>query len=169
MRVLASVMALGCAVLLLVFAAPAVAADPLERTELVAVGTGCEESGMGGAAAWVRHAGLDPATTLVVGLDQIGAGEPHVLSGEGPPLLAHYREQDVERTSLPRYHAAGWTDPVLARFQGLPAVSIVGVADGGFPNYHLPTDTPDRVEWDAVDRCLAAAERIARDFDRDGR
>ena len=143
------------------------AADPLERTEVIAVATGCEESGMGGAAAWLRRSRdeLHPDRTLVVGLDQIGAGDPHVLTGEGPPLLAHYRREDVERTGLPTYHAAGWTDAIMARHAGLPAVSIFGIEDGGLPNYHVPTDTPDRVDWGAVDRCLAAASRIARDFD----
>jgi uncharacterized protein (TIGR03382 family) len=143
------------------------AREPLERTEVIAVATGSEESGMGGTAAWLRRARdeLDPATTLVVGLDQIGAGDPHVLTGEGPPLLARYRDEDIARTELPAYHAAGWTDPVLARFAGLPAVSIVGVKDGGFPNYHVPSDTPDRVDWDAVDRHLAVARRVAREFD----
>jgi hypothetical protein len=144
------------------------AREPLERTEVIAVATGAEESGMGGAAAWVERARdeLDPAATLVVGLDQIGAGDPHVLSGEGPPLIARYRDRDIARARLPTYHAAGWTDPIVARFAGLPAVSIVGVKDGGFPNYHLPTDTPDRVDWSAVERCLGAARRIAADFDR---
>jgi len=143
------------------------AREPLERTELIAVGVGCEESGMGGTADWLRRAGaeLDPETTLVVGLDQIGAGDPHVLTGEGPPLIARYREEDVALTGLPRYHAAGWTDAIMARFAGLRTVSIVGVADGGFPNYHLPTDTPDRVDWPAVDRCLGAATRIVRSWD----
>jgi Peptidase family M28 len=143
------------------------AAEPLERTEVIAVATGCEESGMGGVAAWLRRARdeFDPATTLVIGLDQIGAGEPHVLTGEGPPLIAHYRRDDVERTGLPTYHAAGWTDPIMARHAGLPAISIFGIEDGGLPNYHLPTDTPERVDWDAVDRCLAATRRIARDLD----
>jgi hypothetical protein len=135
---------------------------------VIAVATGCEESGMGGAGAWLRSAAdeLDPDTTLVLGLDQIGAGDPHVLTGEGPPLIASYRAEDVERAGLPTYHSAGWTDPVLARFAGLPAISIVGVKDGGFPNYHLPTDTPDRVDWGAVERCLDATRRIASDFDR---
>jgi hypothetical protein len=143
------------------------AADPLERTEVIAVASGCEESGMGGAAAWLRRARdeLHPERTLVIGLDQIGAGDPHVLTGEGPPLIAHYRAEDVERAGLPTYHAAGWTDAIMARHAGLPAISMFGIKDGGLPNYHLPTDTPDRVEWDAVDRCLAAARRIARDFD----
>lgn len=142
--------------------------EPLEHTELIAVATGCEESGMGGAAAFLRAARhqLGPATTLVVGLDQIGAGDAHVLTGEGPPGLASYRDADLRLAGgTPRFHAAAWTDPILAVFAGLPAISIVGVKDGGFPNYHLPTDTPDRVDWGAVDRCLALAGRIAADFD----
>ena len=155
----------GCAAAGLAELAERFAADPLDRTDVVVVATGCEESGMGGAAAWLEQARPDPATTLVVGLDQIGAGDPHVVTGEGPPLLAHYRDADVERARLPRYHTAAWTDPIVVRFAGVPAISIVGVRDGGFPNYHQPSDTPDRVEWDAVDRCLDAAARIARDFD----
>jgi Zn-dependent M28 family amino/carboxypeptidase len=149
------------------------ARDPLEHTELIAVATGCEESGMGGARAFLRAARgqLDPATTLVVGLDQIGAGEPHVLTGEGPPGLASYRDEDLRwadragAAPAPRFHAAAWTDPIVAVFAGLPAISIVGVKDGGFPNYHLPTDTPDRVDWESVERCLALAAGIATAFD----
>jgi Zn-dependent M28 family amino/carboxypeptidase len=148
------------------------AREPLEQTELIAVATGCEESGMGGAAAFLRSARgeLDPATTLVVGLDQIGAGDPHVLTGEGPPGLASYRDEDLRwadraGAAVPRFHAAAWTDPILAVFAGLPAVSLVGVKDGGFPNYHLPTDTPDRVDWTAVERSLTLAAGIATAFD----
>jgi hypothetical protein len=157
----------ACAAAGLVALAGAFADDPLERTEVRLVATGCEESGMGGAAAYIRAARLDPETTLVIGLDQIGAGDPHVLTGEGPPLLAHYRDEDVARAQLPRFHAAAWTDPIVARVAGLAAISIVGVRDGGFPNYHQPTDTPDKVEWDAVERCLTAAADIARRFDQD--
>jgi hypothetical protein len=53
----------------------------------------------------------------------------------------------------------------MARHAGLPAVSIFGILDGGLPNYHVPTDTPDRVDWGAVDRCLGATRRIVRGFD----
>jgi hypothetical protein len=158
----------ACAAAGLVTLVDRFARDPLEHTELIAVATGCEESGMGGAAAFIRGAGaeLDPATTLVVGLDQIGAGDPHVLTGEGPPGLASYRQADLRCAGdTPRFHAAAWTDPIVAVFAGLPAISIVGVKDGGFPNYHLPSDTPDKVDWDSVERCLALAGRIATEFD----
>jgi hypothetical protein len=148
------------------------AREPLPGTELVALFPGCEESGMGGMAAWLREEGaaLDPQTTLVLGLDTLGAGEPVLVAGEGPPRTVRYREADLalvdraaDRAGLPRPRRArigGWTDPVLARFAGLPSVSLVSMRDGLFTNYHLPTDTPDRVDWGSVARCLALARAV---------
>jgi hypothetical protein len=145
--------------------------EPLESTQVIALVPGCEESGMGGMAAWMRTQSLDPARTLVLGLDTLGAGEPAVVAAEGPPRRRRYRPEDLEwadrgaaRLGLPaprRFTIGGWTDPVMARMAGLPAISLVSVRDGNFTNYHLPTDTPDRVDWDSVDRCSRLAAGIA--------
>jgi Iap family predicted aminopeptidase len=51
---------------------------------------------------------------------------------------------------------------VLAALRGLPALSILSVRDGGFPNYHLPSDTPDNVDIRCVEACVDAAEAISR-------
>jgi hypothetical protein len=150
------------------------AAAPLEATEVIALVPGCEESGMGGMAAWLRTQSLEPARTLVLGLDTLGAGGPAVLAAEGPPRRVRYRGADLEwadrgaaRAGLPvprRFTIGGWTDPVLALMAGLPAISLVSVRDGGFTNYHLPTDTPDRVDWESVDRCLRLARATAEEW-----
>jgi Zn-dependent M28 family amino/carboxypeptidase len=150
------------------------ATAPLAGTEVVAVFPGCEESGMGGMAAWMRSPearALDPARTLVLGLDTLGAGEPVVLAAEGPPRRQRYRDADLAwadrgaaRAGLPpprRFTIGGWTDPVLALEAGLPTISLLSVRDGGFTNYHLPTDTPDRVDWGSVDACTRLAVGIA--------
>lgn len=150
------------------------AAEPLEGAEVIAVVPGCEESGMGGMAAWLRSEearALDPASTLVLGLDTLGAGEPVVLRAEGPPRRVRYREADLEwalagadRAGLPRprrFTIGGWTDPVLALMAGLPAISLLSVRGTGFTNYHLPTDTPDRVDWASVEACTRLAAGIA--------
>ena len=140
--------------------------------EVIALAPGCEESGMGGMSAWLRGpaARLDPATTLVLGLDTIGSGEPIVLEAEGGVWPVRYRPQDVSRAvraaasagvSLRRWRIGGWTDPVLARLAGLPAISLLSVRDGGFPNYHRPSDIPSRVDFPCVQRCLEAAHAIA--------
>jgi hypothetical protein len=134
--------------------------------EVIVVVPGCEESGMGGMAAWLAAEGgsLDPERTLVLGLDTIGSGEPIVLEAEGGLWPVRYRERDVaraERAGLRRWRLGAWTDPVLAVLAGLPALSILSVRDGGFPNYHLPSDTPANVDIGCVEACVSAAEAIA--------
>jgi Peptidase family M28 len=141
------------------------AAERPRGLELIALFPGCEESGMGGMAAWLDSASLDPERTLVIGLDTIGSGEPVVVEAEGGLWSVRYREQDVaaaERAGLRRWRLGAWTDPVLAALRGLPALSILSVRDGGFPNYHLPSDTPDNVDIRCVEACVDAAEVISR-------
>jgi Peptidase family M28 len=152
------------------------AADPPHRTEVIAVIPGAEESGMGGMRAWLDGGGraLDPGSTLVLGLDTLGAGEPVVLCAEGPPRSIRYRGQDLawaargaDRAGMPRpawTRLGAWTDPALAVLAGLPAISLVSMRDGAFTNYHLPSDTPDRVDWDSVAACARLAEATAREW-----
>jgi hypothetical protein len=138
---------------------------------------GCEESGMGGMAAWLRSAearGLDRAQTLELGLDTLGAGEPVVLKAEGPPLRQRYREADLTladraaaRAGLAkprRFTIGAWTDPVLALMAGFRTISLLSVRERGFTNYHLPADTPDRVDWHSVEDCLRLAGAIAAEW-----
>jgi hypothetical protein len=152
------------------------AAEPLPGTEVVAVLTGCEESGMGGMAEWLRTQGadLDPATTLVLGLDTLGAGEPIVARAEGSIVPWRYRAADLAwadrgaaRAGVPaprRVQLGGWTDPLLAVHAGLPAVSVLSATGNRFTNYHQPTDTPDRVDWGSVEACLRLAHGIAEEW-----
>ena len=53
---------------------------------------------------------------------------------------------------------------MLARLAGLPAVSMLSLRGNAFNDYHLPTDVPERVDWDSVERCLAIAEAAAREW-----
>jgi hypothetical protein len=148
------------------------AREPLPGCEVIALFPGCEEAGMGGMAAWLssERASLDPRRTLVLGLDTLGAGEPVVARAEGPLRPVRYREADLawadagaRRVGLgppQRARVSGWTDPALALLAGLPAVSLLSMRDGTFTDYHQPTDTPERLDWDSVERCLRIAAGI---------
>ena len=153
--------------------------EPLPGCEVIALFPGCEEAGMGGTAAWLREEGaaLDPATTLVLGLDTLGAGEPVVTAKEGGLVPIRFRKQDLTWADAgagaaglatpTRARVPGWTDPALTLLAGLPSISLLSMRDGLFTEYHLPSDTPDRVDWDSVGRCLAIAAETGEAWARD--
>lgn len=137
-------------------------AAPRPGLEVLLVLPGGEEAGMDGMRAFLSAHRLDPATTLVVGLDTLGAGVPIVAASEGALVAQAYAPRDLALVppEVERWRLGGWTDPVLARHAGLRTLSLLSRGpEGGFTNYHLPTDTPDRVDWASVDACLAATER----------
>jgi hypothetical protein len=119
---------------------------------------------------------LDPACTFVLGLDTLGAGLPIVLSGEGAMREQRYREADIllveEGAALAaepapsRWRLGGWTDPILAVHRGLPTASLLSMGPGYLPNYHVPTDTPENVDWESVDRCARIAAGTIAAFAR---
>lgn len=131
-------------------------AQPPEDTEVIVLVPSGEEVGLVGMYEWLK--GFDRAGALFVGLDTLGAGEPVVARGES--VTGRYREQDLELAGdVPRVVLGAGTDPMAAKHAGHAAVSILSMSDGGFTNYHLPTDTPDRVSWQSVERCVELAAR----------
>ena len=142
------------------------AADPLDDTEVIVLAPSGEEVGLVGMYEWLRISkeGLTPFRKggLVLGLDTLGAGEPVVARGES--FTGRYREEDLALVDpdVPRVVLGAGTDPMAASHLGLPAVSILSWSDGGFTNYHRPTDTPERVSWESVERCVELADRTIR-------
>lgn len=150
----------------------ALAADPPAGVEVLAVVSGGEEAGMGGfhAALVALAPDLDRATTLVLGLDTLGAGRPIVAASEGAVRTHRYAAADLAladagaaRAGEPapeRWRIGGWTDPLLAHHRGLRAVSLLSMGPGYFPGYHHPTDVPARVDWNSVRACARVAAGI---------
>ena len=115
---------------------------------------------MDGMRAFLAAHPLDPTSTLVLGLDTLGAGTPIVARAEGAILPHAYRDEDLELVpaGVERWRIPAWTDPILARFAGLPALSLLSRdADGRYARYHVPDDVPAHVDLDSVEACLAAA------------
>ena len=146
------------------------AADPLDVTEVLVVLPGAEEAGMGGMRAFLDAHAFDPASTFVLGLDTIGSGTPILAAAEGALLAHRYGERDLQRVEraapgIERWRIAAYTDPILARFKGLPAASVLSVGENGmYTRYHRMDDLPEHVDVACVERCAAIAERVAREF-----
>lgn len=152
------------------------AADPLEGTEVLLVFPGAEEAGMGGMRAFLAAHRLDPARTFVLGLDTVGSGLPVVARAEGSFLPHAYRDADLDLVAEgaaragveppERWRIAAWTDPILARFAGLPAASLLSVSPetGMYTHYHRMDGVPEHVDLDCVVRCVEIAEGTARAY-----
>ncbi|MBM3667493.1 MAG: M28 family peptidase [Actinobacteria bacterium] len=147
------------------------AASPLERTRVVALMTGCEESGLLGARHFLRN--RDTKGWLFVNVDNVGG--PATLRytrREGlarkwdcdPGLVAIADRIATERPQLgfePSEGPIGLTydaTPVLAG--GGRAITLVAGDDGVIPNYHWPTDTAENLD----PACVARAHAVAREL-----
>jgi peptidase M28-like protein len=140
-----------------------VAASGPTALRVLLLSTGSEETMLEGMEAFLRrHRNeLDPSRTLVVCLDMVGWDRLIVREGEGVLRYHPSRAQDVELL-LRAARSAGVdlavappgpapTDGLAARWAGLPTILVSSVAaDGRYPHYHRPTDTPENVNVETV-------------------
>ena len=145
------------------------AADPLDDADVLLVFPGAEEAGMGGMRAFLDAHPLDAHRTFVLGLDTVGSGTPILAAKEGALLPHAYAEEDLQRVEraapgIRRWRIAGYTDPILARFAGLPSATLLSVGPKGFyTRYHRMDDVPEHVDLACVERCAVIAEAVARE------
>jgi hypothetical protein len=152
------------------------AAKPLSSTRVVALMTGCEESGLLGAQAFLRS--RDTSGWLFLNVDSVGGpGTLRYVREEGivnkwdadPSLIAIAERLTAERPDLglaPSEGPIGLTydaTPVLAR--GGRALTLVAGDGGVIPNYHWPTDTPENLDPESLQRALETAREIASAVD----
>jgi hypothetical protein len=146
--------------------------------EVEIVVPGGEEVGVAGMLAWAKSEGrrLDPASTLVLGLDALGAGDPIVVRRESWTARYRTRELDLidhaaDTAGLPRPARVGFavnTDPMVARHLGLPALSVLSMREGTIGRFHQPDDTPANVDWDSVESCIRLARALIKTWSERG-
>lgn len=144
------------------------AAEPPAGTDVLLLLPGTEEAGMGGMRALLDHplvaAARARGPVVCVGVDTLGAGTPIVAGAEGTMRTHRFDPEAIElvrrgavaagEPAPEPWRIGGWTDPIVAAHRGIPATCLLSVGpDGHYTNYHLPTDTPDRVDWASVERC----------------
>lgn len=152
--------------------------QPVRGLRVLLVSTGAEESLMEGMRAFVaRHLpDLARERTNVLCVDTVGSPNLVLADAEGMLLMRAYDREfnelvaacaAAQRVKLIRgLRMRLGTDGLLAIRHGFPAAMLTSVDRHGVPsNYHWPTDTPDRVDYerleDAVRLCLAALHRLA--------
>jgi Zn-dependent M28 family amino/carboxypeptidase len=142
--------------------------ERLDSFDLWVLFTGAQESMQLGMAAFLkRHREeLDRATTVFLGVDDVGRGNVRYSTKEGyvlaypfhPDLIAlceQLREEDADE----QYYGVQpivsriATDAHRARVAGYPAIAIGCVGDQGYPpHFHQSTDTPETIDADSLQR-----------------
>jgi Zn-dependent M28 family amino/carboxypeptidase len=143
----------------------------LDNFDLTVVLTGAEEGFALGMRSWIKRNRdeIDAENTAVLAIDMAGYGTPHFATKEGFvfPTRFHPALIDIadDIDGAKPYVSRSVSDAFAARSAGLPALRISSLgARGETPHYHRSTDTPDRIDPDALERtyefCCELIERI---------
>lgn len=143
----------------------------LEHFDLWVVLPGAGEGLMLGMREWIRRhrRRLDPERTVFVDVDMTGHGTPRWIEKEGLVVALRYHpelirlcEQVGDGRGMTSRNA---TSALAARAAGFPAIAIgARNALDYVPDWRQPTDTPERIDPQALERsyafCCALLERL---------
>ena len=147
----------------------------LRHFDLWVVFPGAEEGLLLGMREWMgkHRRELDPETTVFLNVDIAGNGTVRWIEKEGfvmglryHPTLVELCEEIAEEIGDGRGMVSrNGTDALIPRSAGFPAITITARNALDYaPNWHQPTDTPDRIELEALERtyefCCALLERL---------
>jgi Peptidase family M28 len=137
--------------------------------------TGSEESFMEGMQGFVRRHRdrLHPADTTVLCLECVGSPTLTLVEAEGMLRMRPYSEAVRERLSqagaavgvelVRGLRTVAATDALVAMRRGYAAATLASIDASKFPsNYHWPSDTPENLHWDTIERAFAVVERFVR-------
>jgi hypothetical protein len=140
--------------------------------------TGAEEGLMLGMREWMRRHKheLDPRQTIFLNIDEAGYGIVRYVTSEGsdgapsdaPKLIDlcdEVRQNGADAQPMP---ALGLADAALPARHGFRAIRIACLPEETFaPEYHRPTDTPERLEPEAVERAFEFCSQLIERIDGD--
>jgi Peptidase family M28 len=149
---------------------------PAPGLRVLLVSCGAEETLQDGVRAFLarHHHELAPGRTCFVNLDTVGSPHLVMLEGEGPVWMEEYagpwlRDLISERAAqldipLERgFRARASTDSVIPSRAGYPTATLVSLTDWhSLANYHLPTDTPDNLDYATVARATRLVYAVAQ-------
>ena len=145
--------------------------ERLEHFDLWVVFPGAEEALLLGMREWMRRhkRDLDRERTVFINVDIAGNGTVRWIEKEGLVMTMRYHPTLVEKCEEigdgRAMTSRNATDALVPRAAGFPAITITARNALDYaPNWHQPTDTPDRIDLDALDGtydfCGALLERL---------
>jgi Zn-dependent M28 family amino/carboxypeptidase len=142
------------------------AAEAIPETETWLLLTGAEEVGAQGARAFLRQTAL-PRDTLILNIDNVGAGELYYATGEGMLEVVPFRGRLVEAAFLLEgaksiTYTLAYFDTLPFARAGYPCLTLIQLENGLPPNWHWPTDTPDTIDYQAMRDTLRYARTLAQ-------
>jgi predicted nucleic acid-binding protein len=163
------------AVAALVVLARALRDEPVEGLRVLLVSCGAEETLQEGVRGFARRhfPSLPRERTTFLNLDSIGSDDLVPLEAEGSLVMRDYDkdftdlvcECAVETGPPLRRGSKSWTstDGCVPMIAGYPTATLVSLTPWKMiANYHWPTDVPENIDYVAVERATAVAERVAR-------
>ena len=166
------------AVAVLVALAERLNEEPVEGLKVLLVSCGSEEVLQGGIHGFgERHfPGLDREQTWMLIVDTVGSPELIMLEGEGTLVMEDYHGRGFRdliagaaaRARMPLRRgtrARSSTDAVIPSRAGYPTAALSSFdRHKALSNYHWPTDTPDRVNYETVAAAAAVTEATLREL-----
>jgi hypothetical protein len=159
----------------LVGVARALEEQPIEGLRVMLVSAGSEESLQEGIRAFGRRhfPSLPRDKTWFLNLDQLASPDLVPLEGEGSLRMHDYDKEFTDfvcecaaEVGPPlRRGSRAWTstDGCVPNLAGYPTATLVSLTPWKMlANYHWPTDVPENVDFDCVERATRVAERVAR-------
>jgi Zn-dependent M28 family amino/carboxypeptidase len=153
------------------------AAEPLQHTRVDLLLSGCEESGVLGAQAYVRRRRSGGQRIVMINFDSVGGPAPvRYILKEGMAVTRPATQRLVtlvdriaaRRPELGLRPAADTgaltTDATVALAHGCEAITFLA-REQTIPNYHWPTDTYENIAPETVARTLEAGRELLRDLD----
>jgi hypothetical protein len=149
----------------------------LRNFDLCVLFTGAEEGLLLGMREWMRahEHELDPRRTIFLNLDEAGYGTVRYVTAEGsdgappdtPKLRALCDEVRAGRVDAQPMPSLALADASVAAQHGYRAIRIACLPEPTFaPEYHRPTDTPERLDPHAPERAFEFCSQLIERIDK---
>jgi hypothetical protein len=152
--------------------------EPIHGLRVMLLSCGAEEVIQGGINSFAKQhfPVLPQEQTWFLNLDTVGSPILALCEGEGPVVMEDYydrRFRDLiarvaDRSGAPLrrgMRARNSTDAVIPSHARYPTATLVSIdKHKALSNYHLPTDTPENIDYRTVTQALHVTEAVAREL-----